>query len=274
MIRQSANRIRQILSCVCTLNSCTISTYILNFCTLIIGIYFAHKKVVPQKYDKVKYKEIVDDILSTPQATVIILYGVESAMEPILYMIQEQAGNTSLQFVASDAVASAINEELNKVQRITQQVFFVNLPTGRVDGFTEYFLNLSVQGNERNPWFKGFFEMFMKCTFDNLGDENKPTCDPNQTLASTNYSIQVKDFTQSVPLVVDAVYAFAHALHYFLETCQKNTSQLCVPLNKIPGDQLLEVLRKQVFQSPSGSIVNFTKAGDVMGRLLGLLLFL
>jgi hypothetical protein len=231
---------------------------------------------VSQKYDKVKFKEIVDEILSTPKATVIILFGVDSALEPILYMIQEHAGNRSLQFVGSDSLASAINEELNKIQRVTQQAFFFNLPTSRVEGFTKYFLNLSVQGNKRNPWFKDFFEMFMNCTFDNLGHgiltSDKPNCDPNQILGSTDYSSQVKDFTQSVPLVVDAVYAFAHALNYFLEACQKNMSQSCVPLNQILGDQLLNVLRKQVFRSPSGSVVNFTKAGDVMGRLPWLLL--
>ena len=231
---------------------------------------------MPQKYDKVKYKEIVDDILSTPKASVIILFGVDPALEPMLYMIQDQAGNRSLQFVASDSLASSINEELNKVQRITQQTFFFNLPTGRVDGFTEYFLNLSIEGNKRNPWFKDFFATFMNCTIDNsryggILTSNKTKCDTNKILASTNYATQVKDFTQSVPLVVDAVYAFAHALHHFLEECQKNASQPWVTLNKIPGNQILEVLRQQVFHSPSGAVVNFTKTGDVMGWLLDLL---
>ena len=217
-----------------------------------------------------EYKKIVQDILSTPEATVIILFGVDSALEPILFMIQDHAGNRSLQFVASDSLASSINEELNKVQRITQPTFFFNLPTGRVDGFTEYFLNLSMEGNKRNPWFKDFFATFMNCTlgYPSTHEEtlrnSRTKCDPNQTLANTNYASQVKDFTQSVPLVVDAVYTFAHALNYFLEECERNTS-LCVDLNKIPGNQILAVLREQVFPSPSGTIVNYTNAGDVMG---------
>ena len=240
-----------------------------SFCTAFSGIYFANEiKEVPQTYNRQTYKKIVDDILSKAEATVIILFGTESAMEPILKMIQEAAGNRSLMFVCSDALASAIYEELNKVQRITQQAIFFNLPTGQVDGFTEYFLNLSVENNERNPWFKDFFESFMNCSFDNQEKTlEKAKCDPNQTLSKTNYSDEVENFTQSVPLVVDAVYAFAYALTMFSTACQRNASQECKSLRKMTGNELLKVLRDQVFRSPSGNIVNFTKEGDVMGRL-------
>ena len=234
---------------------------------LFTGIFFANNiKSVPQKYDERKFKEAVDDVLSRPKASVIILFGVESAMEPLLYMIQKHAGNRSLQFVASDSLASAINEELGKVQRITQQAFFFNLPTRQMNEFTKYFLKLSVQDNERNPWFKDFFSSLVNCTFDD-GINEKPKCKKTQTLANTKFANDVRDFTQSVPLVVDAVYAFAHAINHLIEECQKNGSQPYVPFNRIHGQQLLKVLRKQVFQSPSGSNVTFTKDGDVIGKL-------
>ncbi|XP_028402405.1 metabotropic glutamate receptor 3-like [Dendronephthya gigantea] len=231
------------------------------------GIYFANEiKEVQQTYDKNKYKKIVVDVLSKTEATVIILFGVDNALEPILNMIQKAAGNRSLLFVCSDALASAIYEELNKVRQITQQVIFFNLPTGQVDGFTEYFLNLSVEKNKRNPWFKDFFESFMNCSFDDQRQKlNKTKCNPNQTLSDTDYSDQVENFTQSVPLVVDAVYAFAHALTMFSTTCQRNRSEECKSLKKMTGNELLKVLRDEVFWSPSGNLVNFSKEGDVMG---------
>ena len=194
-------------------------------------------------------------------------------MERILYMIQDHAGNKSLLFVCSDSISSAINEDWNKLQLIKQQALLINLPSQQSKKFTrefeEYFLNLSIQGNQRNPWFKEFFETLMKCDFESqeYKDGDRPVCNANQTVGSMHFSSQVKHFAQSVPLVVDAVYVFAHALNYTLEECENNRSQRCVPLNKISGEHLLEIIRTQVFQSPTGTVVNFTEEGDVIGRL-------
>ena len=240
----------------------------------IAGIHFANEiKSVPQTFDKQRYQEIVEDILSPPKATVIILFGVDTPMETILYMIQDHAGNKSLLFVGSDSISSSINEDWNKLHRVKQQALFINLPSERSNKFStefkKYFLNLSIQRNERNPWFKDLFVKLMNCDLESelYGGSNKPVCNPNQTLASTSFSDQVNDFTQSVPLVVDAVYAFVHALNYTLKECQKNMSRPCVPLNEISGEYLLEVIRKQIFQSLTGNVVKFTKQGDVIGRL-------
>ena len=195
-------------------------------------------------------------------------------MERILYMIQDHAGNKSLLFVCSDSISSSINEDWNKLQLIKQQALLINLPSQKSRNFTrefkEHFLNLSIQGNQRNPWFKEFFGTLMNCSFQSQeyksGDRHA-VCNPNQTLASSFSN----NFAKSVPLVVDAVYAFAHALHSILEECDKNTSQRCVSENKISGKRLLELIRTKVFLSPSGTVVNLTEKGDVIGRLPWLL---
>ena len=111
----------------------------------------------------------------------------------------------------------------------------------------------------------------MKCDFESqeYKSGDRPTvCNPNQTLASTPFS---NNFAKRVPLVVDAVYAFAHALHSILEECEKNTSQRCVSRNKISGKRLLELIRTQDYLSPTGNVVNFTEQGDLIGRLPWLL---
>ena len=216
-----------------------ISYTFLHFTT---GIQFANDKTsVPTKFDKEIYEEVVENVLSYPKAKVLILFGQDDAIEQLLYMIQHHAGNKSLLFVCSDSISAAISEDWNKLQLIKQQALFINLPSQQSRNFTrefeEYFLNLSIQGNQRNPWFKEF----------------------SGTVRT--------DFVKSVPLVVDAVYAFAHALHHILEECEKNTSQRCVSRNKISGKRLLKLIRTQDFLSPSGTVVNFTAEGDVIGRL-------
>lgn len=81
-----------------------------------------------------------------------------------------------------------------------------------VKGFENYFLNLTVENNERNPWFVEFWENHFECKYPNssltpYNKQYKRTCTGREKLTRNN-----TDFEDQLQFVSDAVMAFAYAL--------------------------------------------------------------
>lgn len=80
-----------------------------------------------------------------------------------------------------------------------------------VEGFEEYFLNLTVENNKRNPWFVEFWEAHFECKYPNssltpFNRKFKNPCTKNEKLMRNN-----TDFEDQLNFVSDAVWAFAIA---------------------------------------------------------------
>lgn len=223
------------------------------------------------KYDQEVYQTIVGDIMNDQMANVVVLFCQSSVISSLIQEIQGhgQFGSKTLQFVGTQTLGTAINENFKGLQEIAKHVLYMSPPTTSVSGFGEYFLNLSPPRNKRNPWFKDFFQKVMNCSFgENSGKRaaNQRICNPNSTLGSANFSTSLREF-KFMSLVFDGVYAFAHALHYFQrDRCANCSNKACVALlNSIDGKELLDTIRTLTFNSPSGSIVNFSRTGDITG---------
>ena len=243
-----------------------------NISSNILGICFATKQAVPLPYAKREYKSIVSKILSSdPMASVVILVCVEPGLGPLIEEFEKQlsGGKRTFQLVGSETLGIVANRMLDEIPELAKRVFFIFQSTASVQYFTEYFSGLSPKKNTRNPWFKDFFAVVANCSFGKqVNSSSKVPCDPNQTLADLNYSAYFHEGSVYMPMVIDGVYAFAHALHRILQDrCSGSADEACGTLEKISGRKLLDTLREQTFQSPSGSTVNFTESGDVFGKL-------
>ena len=128
--------------------------------------------------------------------------------------------------------------------------------------FDDYLSQLTIQTNRRNAWFAEFFAAFALC--------NSSTCDQNASITSLpNYAQD-----SFVPPMVDAVYAFANALHDFLEENCNFTSgwswvnQRCPGQKReLSGSTLRQYLGSVDFISPlTGNRVTFDNNGSAPGR--------
>lgn len=203
-------------------------------------------------------------------ASVVVLVCVEPGLGPLMQELEKQlnGGKRTFQLVGSETLGIVANRELDEIPELAKRVLFIFQTTASVPGFTDYFSSLSPRKNTRNPWFKDFFEDTAKCSFsEQVNMSSTIPCNPNQTLADLNYS-NFNGGSVYMPMVVNGVYAFAHALHRILQDrCGGNTADAaCGGLEKISGRELLDTIRTQTFQSPSGSTVNFTESGDVVGK--------
>ncbi|CAB4067609.1 Metabotropic glutamate receptor 8,Metabotropic glutamate receptor 7,Metabotropic glutamate receptor 1 [Lepeophtheirus salmonis] len=136
-----------------------------------------------------------------------------------------------------------------------------------VHGFEDYFLNLTVESNKRNPWFVEFWEDHFECrhtqgleTPYNIG--YKRICNGKERLTRENTK-----FEAQLQFVSDAVMAFAYALRRMHEvTCGLNYVGLCAKMNPIDGEILLGYLRKVNFVGLSGDRFKFNEQGDGPAR--------
>uniref|UniRef100_A0A1B0AKZ4 Receptor ligand binding region domain-containing protein n=1 Tax=Glossina palpalis gambiensis TaxID=67801 RepID=A0A1B0AKZ4_9MUSC len=116
-----------------------------------------------------------------------------------------------------------------------------------VRGFEEYFLNLTVENNQRNPWFVEFWEDRFQCRYP--GSSSTPYNNYNRTCTTEErLSRENTDFEDQLQFVSDAVMAFAYALRDMHRDLCGGRPSLCEAMKPTKGGDLLKYLRKVQFE--------------------------
>lgn len=203
--------------------------------------------------------------LKNSEANVVILFTSQDNAEQLLgYIANSTEVARRFIWVASDAWARSINVVRQFNDTAAGLVGFAPL-TEHLEHFEDYFSQLTIENNMRNPWFAEFYEAIAKCDLN--GTENP--CSRNASVT------ELPQYEQGnfIPLVVDAVYTYAHALQDFLDdNCQQplqwfRNNRTCLnQARPLDGTALLEYIQAAEFNSPSGNQVLFDTEGNVEGR--------
>jgi len=120
-----------------------------------------------------------------------------------------------------------------------------------------------LDSNVRNPWFREWFSSILNC---NISGEQCPRNQSVPQLLDTFHQ------GQKTALVIDAVYAFAHALHDFLmENCAQplqwfsNNRTCSHQTRELNGSTLLQYVHRVNFTSPTSARVTFDQEGNAPG---------
>ena len=163
---------------------------------------------------------------------------------------------------------------------ITKGIYSFQPHTDRVKEFDDYFSQLTPSTNIRNPYFHdlSYNHVYHKIfciryvvEYEASGSENIITFDtydcPDDVTAEPGYT-QGK----MVPFVIDAVYAYAHALQNFLDdNCDQplrwdHVTRQCDGMrNTLTGESILEYLHNVNFNGIRNHNVSFDKNGDPPG---------
>ena len=210
------------------------------------------------------YTRLASTLLAS-KAEVVIVFALEQNVRLLLRELEAATVANSSSYrrftwIASDAWARSL-DLVHEFSETVAGYFGVAPLAPHVPLFDEYFSQLRVQTNRRNAWFEDIYSAFMPC--------NASNCDQNVSITSLpNYAQD-----SFVPPMVDAVYAFANALHDFLEENCNFTSGWTWENQRCPGQKrelngstLRQYLGSVDFISPlTGNRVTFDSLGSVAG---------
>ena len=158
------------------------------------------------------YDDIIESMSQewVRNASVAVLFGYEEQATEVIHAIMRVTDNTTrriledITWIASNGWSQSLPPE--SFQRVKGMIGLVP-HTGNIEEFTQYFISLSPENNKTdNPWFDSYWEWVFYCSLQ--GDN--PCNVSAQNLSTINRDIYTS-------YVIDAVYAFAHAIHQMIE---------------------------------------------------------
>ena len=204
-------------------------------------------------------------------ATVVVLFGQENTAIGLFEAVRRKQesdpefASKKFTWVGSDGWGDRVPEYLREIAHGSLSVFPRSLTS---EEFDEYFQSLHPTSYSANPWFEEYWETAFNCS---LSDRNN--CNVSNQFISNEIGYHQSGY---VTFTIDAVYAFAHAIHNLQQDFCHGDPGLCDVIMDshsggvaVRGDILREYLHNVSF-SPAAStdIISFDSNGDQRGGYL------
>ena len=203
--------------------------------------------------DPPNYEVIIDKIsqIWVRNASVILLFSQTDEALGMLREIKTKVDADSsfplqnITWLGSDAWATSVPGDLRPMAR---GMISVTPRSNMIPGFDDYFTSLNPCNNSNNPWFTEYWEQY-------YSPEECPL------------KVNITSYSSQVPLIINAVYAVAHAIDYMIHVQCSPSKDLCSEIltgGAIDGELLRQYLLNVSFNNTQ-EIVQFDENGDVSG---------
>ena len=226
---------------------------------------------VPDDFDRA-----VDTIRQewVSNATVVVLFAQRDTAIGLFEAVRRKReidsefASKKFTWIGSDGWGDRLPEYLREIAQGSLSVFPRSLTSNEFD---EYFQSLHPSNYSANPWFNEYWESIFNCSLS--GEPGLGECDRSNQFISNDTGYRQSGF---VTFSIDAVYAFAHAIHNLQQNLCDGGPGLCEKIVDsrsggvaIRGDLLQEYLHNVSF-SPAAStdIISFDSNGDQQGGYL------
>ena len=221
---------------------------------------------VDDNFSDEQFEALADDLIAS-SANIVVLFVSQDEAERLLREISQSSSANRFTWIASDAWARSINVVTQFNETAAGLYGFAPL-TEHVAAFNNYFSLLTIDSNQRNPWFPEFYSAVAQCNLTSENASLNTLCDENTNVTG------LPQYEQGnfIPLVIDAVYTYAYALQNFMdENC--NETFVWFPNNRtcsgqkreLNGSTLLEYIAAVEFNSPTNHRILFDNEGNVEG---------
>ncbi|XP_043211298.1 metabotropic glutamate receptor-like, partial [Amphibalanus amphitrite] len=211
------------------------------------------------------YDIIVKKLLQKESARGVIIFGSDQEVAGVMRAVRRMNATGLFSWIGSDGwSARSLVSDGNEPE--VEGTLSVQPQANPIHGFEEYFLNLTVQNNKRNPWFTEYWEHKFECKFP---DSPSTIYNELYTRNCTGHEPVTRNNTQfeaQLQFVSDAVMAFAHAFKDMHQRKCGNITGLCNEMIPVNGPELLGYLRNVTFVGLSGDQFKFDEQGDGPAR--------
>lgn len=197
-------------------------------------------------------------------AEVIVFFASRNFISPFMKQFGNVTSNFSVKrgfiWIASESWSQA-NDIVNKYNDIVAGRLWGLAPLSKQNEslyeFENYFSELTLHSNRRNPWFIEYFEQHDGC------GSNASACPQNISLNRTATPFKVQ-------LVIESVYSMAHAIYdYLIDNCPDSQLNVTCSQQQLPvlnGSIIRQYLQNVTFTSPFGKQIYFDSSGNPEGN--------
>ncbi|XP_057668815.1 metabotropic glutamate receptor 2 isoform X2 [Diorhabda carinulata] len=211
------------------------------------------------------YDNIVHRLMTKPMARGCIVFGSDQEVAELMKAVRRCNATGYFSWIGSDGwSARSLVSEGNEAE--VEGTLSVQPQAREVHGFKEYFLNLNVETNTRNPWFAEFWEHHFNCRLANSSKTPYNMKITNMCNGTEKLTLNNTVFEDQLQFVSDAVLAFAYAIRDMHKDHCHGFPGLCEAMKPTNGTELLKYLRKVDFQGLSGDRFHFNENGDAPAR--------
>ncbi|XP_075237006.1 metabotropic glutamate receptor-like isoform X2 [Lycorma delicatula] len=211
------------------------------------------------------YDNIVLKLQTKPRARGAIIYGSDQEVAGFMRAVRRCNATGSFSWIGSDGW-SARSLVFQGSELEVEGTLSVQPQANPVQGFDDYFLNLTVENNKRNPWFVEFWEDHFQCRYPNSSRTPYNTKYTNICTTKERLTRENTAFENQLQFVSDAVMALAIALNDMHRDLCDGKPGLCDKMKPTQGPDLLKYLRKVTFTGLSGDKFKFDQNGDGPAR--------
>lgn len=203
------------------------------------NICIAASEKIPHSATEEVFDAVYASLLQKISARGVVLFTRAEDAAGVLRAAARHPRKNVFTWVASDGWGKQ-DKLVEGLETAAEGAITVELQSNEIRGFDEYMKGLTPQTNQRNPWFEEYWESVFACKLQknvphNESEGGVAVCSPNLRLdESVGYKQESK-----VPFVVDAVYAFAHALDkVYRELCEPRGHGHCNEMRTLDGSKL------------------------------------
>lgn len=228
------------------------------------GICIGVDKAIYTSSSKAVYEQVVEELLNSTADVIVIFASLKPSVSLLSYMSSiSQHLNRQFTWLTSDAItlSSAIFPKYNN---IISSMIGVALFSSFDYSFIDYYSTVNLLNNKRNLWYEEYYEQFYDC-------EQGECSMPNRSIPSS----PEYEYNQNIPLVIDAVYTYAHALDAFIaDNCDspvswsKETHRCNGQQTELNGQTLGPYIANVSFMSPSGNKIEIQETGGTDGKYI------
>ncbi|KAL8586034.1 hypothetical protein ACOMHN_023677 [Nucella lapillus] len=216
------------------------------------GFCLAAAIATESEYGDKNYDRLIDDLLGiTPKVKVVVLFTLHA--RSILRAAKRKEVSGRFIWVSSDALVPNV-KDFKGIKAISVGLLVVGFKSAPIKRFEDKFQYSTLRNSSENPWFLEFYKEMFQCTTDWI-NATLPLCNPDLPILHS----PLYERNTSVMRAINAVYAFAYALHDVIKGCiytKENVTHCFRP------EDLLLSLRKTRFRGENDVLVGIDSMGD------------
>ncbi|XP_067125897.1 metabotropic glutamate receptor 1-like isoform X1 [Centruroides vittatus] len=224
------------------------------------GICIATTDSVLSNAEDKAFDAIIRNLQKYPNARVVICFCEGMTVKGILRAAKRLNASGQFLFIGSDGWSDR-GDVVANIEEVAVGGISVRIYSPYVSEFDSYYFNLTPYNNNRNPWFKEFWEHRFNCSLPDRKHKSKynRTCTGSESL-SEKYKQDTK-----MAFVKKAIYTMAFGLHNMQRELCPNKTGLCSAMMPVNGSVFLQYLMNVSF-TWGNETVKFDSNGDPPGR--------